>query len=80
MKWVFASIETHIIPVHTNDEWILTMFMKIQIPRGDTYQILDRDAHIFLGLKFRQILFFCVGKFLSYFFFGLAKFLLLFGV
>ena len=51
---------------------------------GGTCQNFDRDArHIFLGLKFGQILFFWVGKFFSYFsgfckisaiFFGYDKF------
>ena len=55
-------------------------------PGGD----FDRDARpIFLGLKFGQILFFWVGKFLSYFsgfrkisatFLGLTNFQLFFGV
>ena len=36
-------------------------------PQGGTCQNFDRDARpIFLGLKFGQILFFWVGKFLSY--------------
>ena len=38
------------------------------MPRGGTCQNFDRDAlPTFLGLKFGQILFFCVGKFFSYF-------------
>ena len=37
-------------------------------PQGGTGQNFDRDARpICLGLKFGQILFFCVGKFFSYF-------------
>ena len=47
---------------------------------GGTCQNFDRDAcPIFLGLKFGQILFFWVGKFLAIFL-GFAKFPLFFWV
>ena len=48
--------------------------------QGDTCQNFDRDARpMFLGLKFGQILFFWVGKFLAIFL-GFAKFPLFFWV
>ena len=58
--------------------------------QGGTCQNFDRDARpTFLGLKFGQILFFCIGKFLGYFsgfckisaiFLGLTNFQLFFWV
>ena len=48
--------------------------------QGGTCQTFDRDdPPTFLGLKFGQILFFCIGKFLAIFL-GFAKFLLFFWV
>ena len=52
-----------------------------QVPVGDTCQNIDRDAGSnFLNLKYDQIIFFCVGKFLRYLFLGFAKFPLFWGV
>ena len=58
--------------------------------QGGTCQNFDKDAHpTFLGLKFGQILFFCIDKFFSYFsgfckisaiFLGLTNFQLFFWV
>ena len=59
--------------MHFTVNWAISN--QTPAPEGGTCQNFDRDARpIFLGLKFGQIQFFCVGKFFLLFFLGYTKF------